>query len=149
MSVSGISKFESFFRTAGSLDIDKADVVRIYDFTNEVIYRLLVKGMKNASLNSRDVLWYSDLPITEGLENKIKEFKAMGEELELQGILEAMVKFPPLKYDIGEDVEKELPAVAGGILLALIKTFKTIDPKVKNPQTEEWEKAKAIFECLL
>ncbi len=149
MSVIGVSKFESFFRKAGSLDIDKSDVKRIYDFTNEVIYRLLSKGMKNASLNSRDVLWYSDLPITEGLENQIKNFRDMNEEIDLEGILEAIVKFPPLKYEIGEDVENELPNVAGGILLALITTFKTLDPKVKNPQTEEWEKAKTIFETLL
>ncbi len=149
MSVIGVSKFESFFRKAGSLDIDKSDVKRIYDFTNEVIYRLLVKGMHNASLNNRDVLWYSDLPITEGLEKQIKAFRNMDEELELQGILDAIVKFPPLKYDIGEDVENELSNIAGGLLLALITTFKTIDPKVKNPQTEEWEKAKTIFETLL
>ena len=72
MSVIGISKFESFFRKAGGLDIDKSDVRRIYDFTNEAIYRLLVVGMKNASLNGRDVLWYTDLPITEGLEKQIQ-----------------------------------------------------------------------------
>ncbi len=149
MSVIGISKFESFFRKAGSLDIDKSDVKRIYDFTNEAIYRLLVVGMKNASLNGRDVLWYTDLPITEGLEKQIQEFRELNEELDLTGILEAITHMPPLKYEIGEDIEEELPNIAGGILVALIKTFKTLEPKLKNPQTSHWERAKAIFETLL
>jgi len=149
MSLIGVSKFESFFRKAGSLDIDKSDVRRIYDFTNEVIYRLLIVGMKNASLNNRDVLWYTDLPITEGLENQIQEFRELNEELDLEGILEAITKMPPLKLAIGEDIEKELPNIAGGILMALTKTFKTLEPKLKNPQTEHWERAKAIFETLL
>ena len=149
MSLIGVSKFESFFRKAGSLDIDKSDVRRIYDFTNEVIYRLLIVGMKNASLNDRDVLWYTDLPITEGLEAQIQEFRDLNEELDLEGILEAITKMPPLKLAIGEDIEKELPNIAGGILVALTKTFKTLEPKLKNPQTEHWERAKAIFETLL
>ncbi len=149
MSLIGVSKFEAFFRKAGSLDIDKSDVRRIYDFTNEVIYRLLTVGMKNASLNGRDVLWYTDLPITEGLEAQIQEFRDLDEELDLDGILEAITKMPPLKLAIGEDIEQELPNISGGILMALIKTFKTMEPHLKNPQTIHWEKAKAIFETLL
>ncbi len=149
MSLIGVTKFESYFRKVGGLNLDKNDIKRIYDFTNDVIYRLLKVGMKNAELNARDVLWYSDLPITEGFEKQIQEFRDLGEELDLQGILEAIAKLPPLRFAIGEDIEQELPNIAGGILNALIKTFKTLDPKLKNPQTKDWEKAKAIFETLL
>ncbi len=149
MSLVGVSKFESFFRKAGSMDVDKSDIKRLYDFTNNAIYRLLTVGMKNASLNGRDVLWYTDLPITEGLENSIKEFEKTNEELELDGILEHITTLPPLKYEVGEDVEEQLPKIAGGIAIALIKSFKIINPTKKNPQTEDWEKAQAIFETLL
>jgi hypothetical protein len=149
MSVVGISKFESLFRKEGSLDIDKSDVRRIYDFTNNVIHRLLQVGIKNASINGRDVLWTTDLPITEGLESSIKEFESLDSELDLSGILEAMTKLPPLKYEIGEDIEEMLPKLAGGIVIAFIKSFKIVEPKKKNPQTQDWEKIQAIFETLL
>ena len=149
MSVVGVSKFESLFRKEGSLDIDKSDVRRIYDFTNNVINRLLQVGMKNASINGRDIVWTTDLPITEGLENSIKEFEAMDAELDLSGILEAMTKLPPLKYEIGEDIEEMLPKLSGGIVIAFIKAFKTMEPKKKNPQTQDWEKVQTIFETLL
>jgi len=149
MSVVGVSKFESLFRKEGSLDIDKSDVKRIYDFTNKLIYRFLQEGIKNASLNGRDVIWITDLPLTEGLQNAIKEFKKFDEELDLSGILESMTHLPALKYEIGEGIEKELPNIAGGIVIAFIKVFKTIEPKKKNPQTADWEKVETIFETLL
>ncbi len=149
MSVSGISKFEALFRKEGSLDIDKNDVKRIYDFTNKVIYRLLVVGMENASINGRDVVWKTDLPLTEGLKNCIKEYNELDSEIELSGILESFAKLPPLKYEIGADIEEELPQLAGGIVIAFIKAFKIIEPTKKNPQTQDWEKIEAIFENLL
>ncbi len=149
MSLTGVSKFEAFFRKAGSMDVDKADIERLYDFTNNAIYRLLVLGMKNAKSNGRDVLWYTDMPITEGLSNSIREFEKLNEELDLEGILEHITHLPPLKYEIGEDIEAELPKIAGGIGVALIKSFKIMNPGKRNPQTQDWEKAQRIFETLL
>ena len=149
MSVSGISKFESLFRKEGGLDIDKNDVRRIYDFTNEVIYRLLLTGVRNASVNGRDVIWITDMPVTEGLKDCIREFEKLDSEIELSGILESIAKLPPLKYEIGADIEEELPKLAGGIVVSFIKAFKTIEPTKKNPQTQDWEKIENIFKTLL
>jgi hypothetical protein len=39
--------------------------------------------------------------------------------------------------------------VAGGLSVALARTFKLIDPDVKNPQTAHWERAFQIFALLL
>ncbi len=105
--------------------------------------------MKNAKSNGRDVLWYSDLPVTEGLAESIREFEKSNEELDLEGILEHITKLPPLRYEIGEDIENELPKIAGGIAMALVKSFKIMNPGKKNPQTQDWEKAQRIFETLL
>ncbi len=149
MSVTGISKFEMFFRKEGGLDIDKNDVQRLYNFTNKLIHRFLEEGIEKASLNGRDVIWLSDLPITEGLKRAMKEYDHLDEELQVSGILESMTHLPPLKYEIGEDIEAELPRIAGGIVVAFIKVFKTIEPKKKNPQTEDWEKVTDIFTTLL
>jgi hypothetical protein len=42
-----------------------------------------------------------------------------------------------------------MPSVVGGLTVALAKTFKIIDPEVKNPSTEHWERATRIFDLLL
>ena len=149
MSLTGISKLERFFRKEGGLDIDKNDVARIYDFTNKLIHRFLTEGIENASINGRDVIWISDLPLTDGLKNAMKEYDRLDQSIELSSILESMTKLPPLKYEVGEDIQEELPRIAGGIVVAFIKVFKIIEPKKKNPQTEDWKKISAIFTTLL
>ena len=145
----GVSKFEKLFRKIGSFDIDKADVYRLTNFINDVTYRLLQTGIENASVNNRDVLWIQDLPITQGLQESIKEFKKYDEEINIDNILEDLATLPPLKYEIGLDIQEKLPEIQGGLIVALIKTFRILDERKKNPQTEDWEKAIQIFETLL
>ncbi len=149
MKITGVKKFEKLFRVVGSMDVDKNDIVRLNDFINKAIYRLLETGMKRAKLNGRDVLWYDDLPITQGLEKKIEEFRQVDAELDLSEILETIAGLPPLPLSIGHDIEEELPNIAGGITIALIKSFKIINPKKKNPQTEDWQQVTEVFETLL
>ncbi len=131
------------------MDVDKNDIVRLNDFINRWIYRLLETGMKKAKFNGRDVLWYDDLPITQGLEANIEEFKQYDEELELSEILDTIAGLPPLPLAIGEGIEKKLPDIAGGLTIALIKSMKVVNPKVKNPQTDEWDRVTDIFKTLL
>ncbi len=145
----GISKFEKFFRSVGGLDIDKSDVKRLYDFTNNAIYRLLQVAVDNARLNDRDVLLVFDLPITKGLQESIEEFESYNQELDLEGILEHIASLPALPYKIGADIEEELPKIAGGIITAMIKCMKTMHPTRKNPSTEDWQKVEKIFSTLL
>jgi hypothetical protein len=149
MKVAGVKKFEKLFRRVGSMDVDKNDIVRLNNFINTWIYRLLETGMKKAKYNGRDVLWYDDLPITQGLESNIEEFKQLDEDLELSEILDTIAGLPPLPLAIGEGIEKELPNIAGGITIALIKSMKIINPKVKNPQTDEWDRVTDVFKTLL
>jgi hypothetical protein len=37
----------------------------------------------------------------------------------------------------------------GGLSVALAQTFRIIDPGLKNPQTEQWERAFRVFNLLL
>jgi hypothetical protein len=48
-----------------------------------------------------------------------------------------------------EETEARLPAIAGGLTLAIARTFKIIDPDLKHPATREWEKAFRMFNQLL
>jgi hypothetical protein len=42
-----------------------------------------------------------------------------------------------------------LPDVVGGLSVALARTFKILDPDVKNPQTSHWERAFQVFDLVL
>src|SRR5918997_6028824 len=139
MALMGRSQFERFFRAAASLDVDKDDLRRYNDFVNQKVYDLLLIGQATAKANSRDIIEPWDLPITKGLQESIREFEKLDEDVELQQILEQLAALPPLDLTYSEETEARLPGIVGGLSLGLARTFKVIDPKLKNPQTEHWE----------
>ena len=145
----GVTQFERFFRTAAGLDVDKADLKRYSDFLNRKIYDLLIRGEAAAKANRRDVIEPFDLPITKGLQESMHEFRKLNEQIELQPIFDHLMARPPLDLAYGVATEARLPEVAGGLSLALARTFKIIDPDLKKPQSEHWERSFRIFDLLL
>jgi hypothetical protein len=145
----GISRFERLFRAAADLDIDKADIKRHEEFVNHKIYDLLMRGQATARANGRRVIEPHDLPITKGLQESIQAFREMDETIALQPILNYLVERPRLELACGEETEAQLPNLAGGLSVALARSFKLIDPDLKNPQAKHWERASSIFDLLL
>jgi len=149
MPIMGVAKFTRFFRVAASLDVDKADLKRYSDFVNHKIYDLLLRGQAAAKANDRLIIEPFDLPITKGLQERIHEFRKLEEGIALEPSLEHLTALPPLDLAYSQETEARLPDVAGGISVALAHTFKIIDPNVKNPASEEWERSQQIFDLLL
>ena len=142
-----VPKFERFFRLAASLDIDKKDLKRFEDFISEKIHDLVVRAEAIARANARDIIMPYDVPITKGLQDRMHEFRKIDVEVGLEIELDRMVKRPPTDFDYFEDTEGELVWIAGG--LALARSFRVMDPELKNPATEHWERAFALYDLLL
>ena len=149
MPVMNVAKFERFFRAAASLDVDHADLKRYNDFLDKGIYALLLRGQANANANGHAIIWPSDLPITKGLQECIHAFRKIDEEIELQSILDGLTKHPPLELGYRGKTEAELPGIAGGLSLALARSFRIIDPQLKNPMPQHWERIFRLFELLV
>jgi hypothetical protein len=149
MPVFGVARFERFFRLAAELDVDKDDLKRFSDFVEHKLYDLLLMGQATASANRRDLIEPHDLPVTKGFQENIHQFRRMDEDIELAPILDRLATRPPLDRTLSEETEKLLPAVVGGLGLAVAKILKVIDPDVKNPQTRHWESAMRIFDELV
>jgi Domain of unknown function (DUF1931) len=149
MPVFGVAKFERFFRVAAGLDVDKNDLKRYSDFVERKLYDLLLMGQAAASANARDIVEPHDLPITKGLQQSMHAFRKMDEEIELAPILDRLATYPPLDRSPSEETETQLPLVVGGLSVALARTFKVIDPEIKNPQSEHWERVFQIFDQLI
>jgi hypothetical protein len=145
----GVSNFERFFRAAASLDVDKDDLRRYEDFVNRKVRDLLLISRAAARANGRDVIEPWDLPITKGLQETIHDFRGMDEVAEVRPMLEQIVAIPPQELAYSEETEGRLPEIAGGLSLALARAFKIIEPRLKNPQTEHWERAYRVFDLLL
>ncbi|WP_456425008.1 DUF1931 family protein [Rhodocaloribacter sp.] len=147
--VMGVAKFERLFRLAAGLDVDKNDLRRLNDFVRDKIRDLLLVAEAAARSNGRDVVQLRDLPITKGLQESLRAFDKLDTELELDPILEMITALPMLDLAYGTEVEEEMPRIVGGLTVALARTFKIIDPTVKNPQTLHWDRAIEIFNLLL
>ena len=137
--VMSVAKFERFFRTAAGLD----------DFINRKIDDLLVRAEAVAKANGRAVIQPFDLPIIKGLQQRIREFEKIDEEIELRPILEHLAIQPPLELAYGEGTEDQLPVVVGGLSVALARAFKIIDGDLKNPAIRHWQQCFRIFDLLM
>jgi hypothetical protein len=149
MPVMNAAKFEKFFRLAAGLDVDKGDLKKYNDFLDRKLYDLVKSGEAHAVANGHDELWPSDLPITKGLEEDMQEFDALEEVIGLEPTFERLLKEPPLEVGYAKETEAQLPRIAGGLSLALARSFKIIDPGLKNPTYLEWDRAFRVFDLLI
>jgi hypothetical protein len=149
MPLIGVSQFERFFRVAAGLDVDKDDLKRCQVFVNHKVADLLIRAEALAKADGRDLVEYADLPITKGLQESIDRFEELDAEVELAPVLERITAWPQLDVGLTEGTRASLPRVAGGLCLALARSFRLMDPEVKNPQTKHWEQAFQVFDLLL
>ncbi len=147
--IMAVSEFERLFREAASLDIDKNDLKRLSGFLGKKIYDLLVVAERNAKYNGRDVIFEPDVPVTKGLQETIREFEKLDVALRLEPVLDYLAGLPPLDLEVGEDVRKLLPKLAGALVVAAARVLKTLEPGLKNPQTEHWERLEEVFDQLI
>jgi hypothetical protein len=145
----GVANFERFFRATASLDVDKDDLKRYREFVTEKLDDLLIRGQATAKANDRDIVQSFDLPITKGLQESIHEYRRVDPETELRPFLEPLAEHRPQDVVVSDETEARLPEVVGGLSVALARAFKVIEPDLKNPQTQQWERAFRIFDLLL
>jgi hypothetical protein len=69
--------------------------------------------------------------------------------IELRPILDHLAARPPLDCAPSEETEAQFPDIAGGLSVALARCFTTMPPPVKNPSSEDWDRAFRTFDLLL
>ena len=147
--VGGIPQVQRFFRAAGSVEIDKDDVRRFWEFVDEKTDDIAIAGRDTAKWNGRDVIAPQDLPITKGLQERMREFAKLGEADELRRLLRESLRRPPDDITFGEETEDVLIEVFGGISIAVARTFRIVDDDVRNPTTAHWDRVFALSRLLL
>jgi hypothetical protein len=147
--VIGLSRFESLFRKVASLDVDKQDIKRMNELINQKIVDLIILAEAAARSNGRDIIQYYDLPITKGIQEHINEFKKYDYHLELSPLLGRVTTIPQLNSTCSKEIEDSIANIAGSLTIMLAKIFKVIDPDLKNPVTDDWNKIYKIFNIML
>ncbi|HEX9460956.1 MAG TPA: DUF1931 family protein [Alphaproteobacteria bacterium] len=143
------AKFERFFREAAGLDVDKSDRKRYLEFIQQKIEDLVVRAEAIAKANGRDIIQPHDLPITKGLQECLYEYRRIDKGLNIGPILDKLTPWPPTDLAYSVETEAYFPVVAGALSVALARSFKIIDPHLKNPESEHWERSFEVFGLLL
>ena len=141
----GVSLFQRFFRSVASIDIDKNDVRRFQEFIDELIDDIALSGRNCAKWNARDVVAAQDLPITKGLQERMREFDKLEEAEEIRALLAETVREPPGDIAFAQDAEELLPELFGGFAVALAGSLREIDATVSIPSSEHWSRVFAVF----
>jgi hypothetical protein len=144
----GIPLFERFFRSAAGIKVDKDDLRRFHEFVDEQIDSIAIAGRDAAKWNGRDVIVPQDLPITKGVQERMREFDKLDEAEEVRDLLRQVVRRPPADVTFSEDTEQMLPELFGGLGIALARSFRLIDPTLENPSTEHWDRARDFFRLI-
>jgi len=150
MAVTGlVPRVQGLFRQVGAVDIDKSDVKRYQDFVNENVFDLLLAAAVTARSDGRDVVRPTDLPLTTGMQENIQRFREVDGGLNLRPLLADLITVPTLDVALDEETESRLPELVGGLSVALARTFRVVEPELKNPDTEAWDRAREIFHILV
>jgi hypothetical protein len=142
---SGIPVFQHFFRSVAGIKIDKNDVRRFRKFIDEEIDDIAISGRNSATWNGRDVVVAQDLPITKGVQERMREFDKLEEAQEIRELLRQVVRQPPGDVTFADETEDLLPELFGGLSIALARSFRVVDPTVSNPSPEHWDRAFTLF----
>ena len=142
---SGIPVFERFFRSVASIKIDKNDVRRFREFVDEQIDDIAIAARNSAKWNGRDMVVVQDLPITKGVQERMREFDKLQEAEEIRELLRQVTRQPPGDVAFAEDTERLLPELFGGLSIALARSFRVVDATVSNPSTEHWNRVFTLF----
>jgi hypothetical protein len=147
--IMAMPRFERFFRRVAGLDIDKMDLRRHDEFVNRKLYELLICGAQTAKSHGRNVMLPADVPIAKGLRACMRFFRDLDEEIELKPLLDQLAARPPLDVTYNREIEEQFPEIVGGLSVALARSFRIIDPELKNPQGSHWQRSFEIFDLLL
>jgi hypothetical protein len=147
--VKGVPEVRRFFRAGGDVDVDEDDVKRYWEFVDEKVDDIATAGRNSARWNGYDVIAPQDLPITRELREHMRAFASLYEADDLRRLLRESLRRPPGDVTFGEETEDVCIEVFGGISLALARSFRVIDPQVRNPSTAHWDRAFDLFRLLL
>src|SRR6201985_2960984 len=108
--------------------MDKNDIKRYREFVEAMIDDIALAGRNSARWNDRDVIAPMDLPITKGLQERMREFDKLDEAVDIRAVLAEAVRRPPADVTFSEETEEMLPELFGGLSIALARAFRTVDP---------------------
>jgi len=145
----GANRLEELVYRVSELDFDKSDLERLTELVDDILYDMLLTGVRHASYNNRDFIQEPDLPLTEGLRESMQDFEMYEEELEIEPILEQLTTYPQLEREPSQEVLDLLPDLTGTLIMVTARLMTIVDPDISNPDDETWDRVTETMNLLI
>ncbi len=148
MAIVGTHKIEELYKKAAGLRIPKNRIKELSDIIDNKLHDLLLVGEANAKYNGRDVIWYSDLPLTKAFRESMRKFEVLEEELNLQDVLDHMKTLPPM-FSLEIELEKKLTDIVGTLVYIMANITKEFSKEDNVVSFEDHNRAKTILDLMI
>ncbi len=149
MKTEGAYKIELLFKKGAGMQLAKNKVQEVEEKVDQKLYDMLVIAEANAGYNGRDVIWFSDMPLTKAMRESMQKFVDLEETLELQPILDRLAIHPPLKREMEVELEKKLPEIVGTLIYVLANITKEFSPKDNVVSEDELHRAFRVLDLTI
>lgn len=135
--VISVAKFQRFFQTVASPDVDKEDLKCYSDFINHKFHDLLLRGEATAKANSRVFMGRSICRLPTAFRNISRNSRSRAKRStcgRFSNSLPRARRSTPMAKMSRTGCRRS----PGGLSVALARTFGIIDANLKNPASEHW-----------
>ncbi|WP_461828693.1 DUF1931 family protein [Aquifex sp.] len=134
----GFDKLDHYFRTELGIDLTDETIQMLLDGVRATFGKLFHGAEQRARWNGRDFITLADLNITKALEEHIKSFQKIEQDMGADELLEYIAFIPPVEMEVGEDLKTEYRNIFGGLLLMYAQVIKLATGE-KKPSTTAME----------
>ena len=134
----GFDKLDHYFRTELDIDLTDETIELLLESVKTAFGKLFHGAEQRAKWNGRDFIALADLNITKALEEHIKNFQKIEQDMGVEELLEYIAFVPPVDMKVGEDLNGEYKNIMGGLLLMHAELIKKATGE-RKPSKEAME----------
>jgi hypothetical protein len=149
MNLNAEPEFGRLFRHVAGIVVDEADLPRFQAFVIRKLAAILQAAQQAAASNQRGFIENWDLPLTNSLRGRMREFEEMDEGEVLRRWFMQLSPPPELERELSPEVEDRLGVIAGGLGVALVRGLALLRPEGGSVSNDQWQQATELFDLVV
>lgn len=141
--------FARFFRLVANVNVEPQDAERYRQFVTRKLQEMVERAQAVAGANDRTNIRLCDLAIPNGLQRSMDAYRSLEPILDRDMTLRVTGIQPLHGDDCPHEIEQLLPVIAGGLAIALGRSFRIVDARLQRAYCLHWDTAFDLMELVL
>lgn len=144
-----VEGFERFFRLVANVKVEPHDAARYHQFVTRKLQEMLEHAQAVSRANDRTRIRVCDLAIPSGLQQSMDVYRSLEPLLALDSTLRVVEVQTVHGVDCPLEIEQLLPVIAGGLAIALGRSFRIVEARLQHAYRMHWDTAFELMELVL